>query len=188
MNNHLIIEGMDGSGKDTLINTLMAYKHWDKAPQLHDRASTSLGGPLPRLDEWVIRDMEGMPSQRFSIYNRHPLISEPIYAPYRLVNRGMSGLFATPSWVQAQRKELCKSAVVVWCVPSWQTVHTNLMKAPMSHMPGVIQNAHQLYVSYIRTINEWKGPYVRYNYETIPVRKLITYVRSLLTTDVRKPL
>lgn len=178
---HIVVEGMDGTGKDTLIDSLMAYKFWPTSPRLHERASTSLGGPVSSLDQWVMRDLSMMHLHPFDIYNRHPLISEPIYAPYRLVNRGLSGLFQSKSWIAMNRQLLCEQAVVVFCVPPWEVVHGNLLKTPNAHMPGVIINARTLYNSYLDTIGNWSGDYIHYNYTSMSKARLLSYVKSYVT-------
>lgn len=69
----LVVEGPDGAGKTTLIRQLQEDFHWKLAP----RFSTSTGGPL---DDIYHRTMSNMSKPTYGIYDRHPVISEPIYA------------------------------------------------------------------------------------------------------------
>jgi hypothetical protein len=158
---HLIVEGMDGSGKDTLVDQLLKIRPW---PQLHDRASTSLGGPVDDLDTWVLRSITKMAyagSPRY-IFNRHPLVSESIYAPFRKSNPGFRGKFLDPQWIVNQRVQAAKYAILVICDPGWQAVRNNLLKSPRNHMPGVMDNADILHHAYKEFM--WPGPTLRFCY------------------------
>ncbi len=160
---HIIVEGMDGSGKDTLIASLMAHYSQDPYPFfLHERASTSLGGPVANLSDWVVKDLQAMPTHSRSVYNRHPLISEPIYAPRRRVNPGLRGKWQSHAWVNLHRSIASIHAVVIICHPPFSALHANLMRTPQGHMPGVIENAAELYDEYSKLV--WPGATIRYNY------------------------
>lgn len=162
MRRHVIVEGMDGSGKDTLIASLQKLF---SGHTLHDRASTSLGGPVPDLASWVVNDTNLMPALVPSIYNRHPLVSEPIYAPVREVNKGLTGVWTNQAWLTAMRREVSKHAVLVVCHPSYYVVSDNLIRSGRdAHMPGVMENRLHLYTEYATMV--WPGPSIRYNYMT----------------------
>lgn len=160
---HLIIEGMDGSGKDTLIRSLIPLFP-DHTP--HPRASDSLKGPLYNLTDWVeehVPLMQVPQSPRF-IYNRHPLVSELIYAPWRQINPGLSGGFLDEDWVNGYRRLAARDSILVICEPKYSTVVANLERqGPSAHMPGVYENAMALYTEYSLLL--WPGMTVRYNYE-----------------------
>jgi hypothetical protein len=164
MRRHLIIEGMDGSGKDSLINNLvMAHPSYT----LHERASTSLGGPVADLVGWTERSVIEIANQRTDspryIFNRHPLISEPIYAPYRMINAGLRGKFRDVQWLRLQRSIVGGHAILVICDPGWSEVHKNLINTADGHMAGVIDNAHTIYQHYQEF--QWPGPVIRYSYK-----------------------
>lgn len=164
----IIVEGMDGSGKDTLIEKLLISlpKH-----HLHERASTSLGGPVDGLAEWVRKDAHHITTSDIPhIYNRHPLISEPIYAPYR-PDRPLSPGFENAAWVDAYRRIVGSAAVVVICQPPWSVVKTNLDASADGHMPGVVDNAPKLYEAYGSLV--WSGRSIRYNYTADPYSSLL---------------
>lgn len=183
---HLVVEGMDGSGKDTLIRSLLTYRAQteDSGPHftLHERASTSLGGPVTNLDMWVVNDLSRMVTGDLppSLYNRHPLISELIYADRRLVNVGLKFPFTDPSWVEKHRKMLAYHSVLVVCDPGWRTVKRNLDRSVGGHMPGVAESAEQLYSEYQEVIYRWAGPVIRYNYTTTPSHRLVARIRNLM--------
>jgi len=159
---HLIIEGCDGTGKSTLINQLSSTERYVQ----HSRASTSTGGPVPDLDGWVRNDLDFLeykdPLLPF-IYDRHPLISELIYADLRTVNRGVSGGFAKLPWIIESQRRMAKLSVLVICSPSFFSVQKAIEASGKdAHMPGVYDNLHAIYSRYERFI--WPGRVVRYNW------------------------
>lgn len=170
---HVVVEGCDATGKDGLLDALIKYR----APgigstphfTMHPRASTSLGGPVSNLDSWVMDDLASMPTQTPSLYNRHPLISELIYAKYRKVTPGLRGKFRQPPWVKLNQHIMAQHCVVVFCAPPWEVVKHNLMVSGAdAHMPGVFDNAQVLYLDYLRMAGEWPGPKMWYNYTFTP--------------------
>lgn len=173
----LIIEGMDGSGKDTLIANLT--RKFPGYP-IHERASSSLGGPVPNLAEWVRRDAVHMSRSIPHIYNRHPLISEPIYAPIR-PNRPLAPGFENQGWLDAYRRIVGSHSVVVICQPSFRIVRATVREQGAdAHMPGVWDHLQYLYDAYNGLT--WPGRLVRYNYtkDTVPslVRTLLTIMKD----------
>lgn len=172
----IIVEGCDGSGKDTLIDKLMSLP-WGY--RLHERASTSLGGPVSHLGDWVIRDAPAMNRRRPYIYNRHPLISEPIYAPVRKVNPGLSGEWTSPEWIAEWRRIVGSQSVLVICQPPFRAV-ANTVKAqgPEAHMPGVAENIRRIYLSYNRLV--WPGTTLRYDYTFDLFPTLVSVLHKLV--------
>lgn len=171
---HIIVEGMDGSGKDYLIKELIPLFP-DHTP--HERASTSLGGPVANLADWVTNDITTMREQPPSIYNRHPLISEPIYAERRHVNTGLRGVWTSEAWVDACRRAAAPFCTLVICEPPFATVKRNLKNAGHhAHMPGVMDHAVELYVDYCNLM--WPGPTIRYNYRKDSIESLEALIRK----------
>jgi hypothetical protein len=170
MNNlrHIIVEGPDGSGKDTLISSLLEL-FTDHT--LHERASTSLGGPVPNLAAWVTRDVATMDTQPPSIYNRHPLVSELIYWRYRSLRPGYRSVEWTQRpWRESMRRAASQYALIVFCRPPLCTVvDTVNQQGPDAHMPGVYHNIRAIYSDYDRY--QWPGISMDYDYtkDTIPV-------------------
>lgn len=164
MRRHIIIEGMDGSGKDSLIHDLMPLlpRHI-----LHERASTSIGGPVADLVGWVERSVQEITDETTSsaqyVFNRHPTVSEPIYAPYRMINAGLRGAFRDTQWLNLQRRLIGQHAILVVCDPGWSEVHNNLLRTADGHMAGVLDNAHALHTHYREFV--WPGPVLRYSYK-----------------------
>jgi hypothetical protein len=161
---HIIVEGPDGSGKDTLIHSLLG---WFGDHTLHERASTSLGGPVNNLARWTAQDVATMHIQRPSIYNRHPLISELIYSKYRLPPRPQDVEFTHKAWRDALRNHAAKFALVVFCQPPAHIVRsTVLTQGRDAHMPGVYDRILDIYADY--ESHMWPGINIRYNYHGNP--------------------
>lgn len=156
----VIVEGMDGSGKDTLISDVLIPGL--PGHTLHERASTSLGGPVPNLAEWVARDAVKMSETGPWIYNRHPVISEPIYGKYRK-NKPTEESFTNAAWLDAYRRIVAAESVLVVCSPPYYRVRETLREqGPDAHMPGVYENQLDLWLGYIELV--WPGPIIRYDY------------------------
>jgi hypothetical protein len=155
----IIVEGMDGSGKDTLIRDLQALfpKH-----KLHERASDSLKGPVSNLGEWVARDAVRMGETGPWIYNRHPLISEPIYGKIR-PGKPTVEPFNNSAWLNAYQRIVGRESVVVLCHPPYHVVKDTLRtQGADAHMPGVFENQVDLWVHYQSLV--WPGRIIRYDY------------------------
>lgn len=173
---HIIVEGCDGSGKDTLIDQLL-----DSYPKhvVHERASTSLGGPVQNLADWVATDAIKMSNSGPWIYNRHPLISEPIYAHYRKVNPGLSGVWSNGAWVNAYRQIIARDCVLIICQPPMATVLDTLtQQGPDAHMPGVYENAREIWMHYAAFM--WPGKTIRYNYTSNSYKSLVDVLTRYL--------
>lgn len=156
---NVIVEGMDASGKDTLIAKLT---EWLPNHTLHERASTSLGGPVANLAEWVARDAVRMSETGPWIYNRHPVISEPIYGKYR-PGKPTEESFTNAAWLDAYRRIVAAESVLIVCSPPYYRVRETLREqGPDAHMPGVYDNQLDLWLSYIEL--PWPGPIIRYDY------------------------
>jgi hypothetical protein len=174
MRRHVIVEGMDGSGKDTLIGKMrQLLPHY----QLHERASTSLGGPVDNLTKWTMTDVLSMDEQPSSIYNRHPLISEPIYADIR-TPPGDQHEWLHARWAIEARTWAAARAILVICQPPFGVISDNLARDPAAHMAGVVPNAPKLYARYAAAL--WPGMVVRYDYTRDDVYELMSIlVKSL---------
>lgn len=165
MRRHLVIEGCDGSGKDSLINRIQADPQFSHLV-MHPRASTSLGGPVANLDVWVSEDLAHIetvrPKSPAYIYNRHPLISEFIYAPFRQLNPGLSGAFKDQTWVDFQQLRLAAQSVLVITQPPFAEVDRIMIgQGRDAHMPGVTENRFSIYSKYAALV--WPGSMIRYN-------------------------
>lgn len=172
---HIIVEGCDGTGKTNLVNRILArYPHL----VMHERASSSTGGPVPALDEWTTTDATTMGSQAHSVYDRHPIISEPIYGP--ICRSGVPGSFNYSDWTHAIRQTVAEFTIVVFCIPPWQNVWTNIYNTRDNQMPGVTLHARRIYDTYDRVARAWPGSLVRHDYTTDPESQNVLAYLSLI--------
>lgn len=174
---HIVVEGCDGTGKTTLINELLTYKRHRSDPQphflMHERASRSKEGPVPDLDGWVDKDLSGLREQMPSVYDRHPLISEPVYGP--IIRGSVPGKFNDGVWCTTGRGVLATYALVVWCVPPWEWVRRNIENSQDNQMPGVMINARRIYDTYMDMSLSWPGVCYRHD-PTNPARPVHGYI------------
>jgi hypothetical protein len=173
----LIIEGMDGSGKDTLIKDLSRL--FPRMP-LHARASTSIGGPVDSLAQWVEEDTARMlKGSTPHIYNRHPLVSERIYAPIRKNDKPIAEKFNDDAWHEAYRRIVGSCSVLIICQPPFKVVAQTIKEQGAdAHMPGVYQATSHLYQSYAMLV--WPGRTIRYDYTKNKPRELAEILKLMM--------
>ena len=137
---HAVLEGPDGSGKSTLAKYLAATMDVPLAPRISDSLKGVAGTSLSR---YVTEDMsrwrnftssdpaingsafssfeEPTPSR---IYDRYPLISEPIYGLH--VRKGVQPEFGTGWYRDAYSAFLAMDPIVIWCLPPYDEVAKNV--------------------------------------------------------------
>jgi len=155
----IIVEGPDGAGKTRLVQKLEQYFGVEHQP----RPVTSKDGPVVDLVEWVEKDLSsqtlamnsGIPGtyEWLRVYDRYPLISEPIYGP---LIRGSLPKGWTWEWQTKMMGHLKNLGVVVlFCLPPLDVVKTNIAKDLAGQMAGVYANAETIYSLYEVTIAHW---------------------------------
>lgn len=154
----IIVEGPDGSGKDTLIDELIHQLGVDvvKGPRA---VKSSISGPVDNLGDWVLKDYRewGM-TEACRIYNRHPLISEKVYGPVLRggIERGLSD--ASEALLQA----FAGSTLVIMCRPPLEVVR-ECVNADRD-MRGVVDNIDEIYSRYQAMEKLWPGWMVKYDW------------------------
>lgn len=160
----IIVEGPDGSGKDTLIDRLLHDFRIDliRGPRA---VKSSTSGPVDNLGDWMITDFDSWRyRETCNIYNRYPLISEPIYGP-RLRGHFQPGFLDTKNLLTPL---VSKLALVIFCLPPLELVTQNVSKE--RDMPGVAQNIKSIYRDYEATQKGWPGWNVIYDYTKVSGR------------------
>jgi len=168
---HIVVEGPDGGGKTNLVNDLIKQT----GMPLHPRFVQSTGGPPVDLDIRVMQDFNNPTYQREAhIYDRHPMISEPIYGP--IVRGEVRGMFRAPFWRDRYRTVLSQIAVLVWCLPPWSTVIRNVHNPDVAQMDGVVDNdnMYEIYQAYVKLSKRWPGPSVIHDYTAGESARAIT--------------
>lgn len=154
---HIILEGPDGGGKTRLLEAFQV-----QYPLLvrGQKASTSLKGPVKNLAAWVTTEFKVMDgSIPVMIYDRHPVISEPIYGP--IARGGAQPGFSPSPWLSSARLEMYSRTYVIWCIPPLEQCQKAV--AADRDMPGVTENIDELHAAYLRAMHEWTGPGMRYD-------------------------
>lgn len=167
---HIVVEGPDGAGKTTLIDKIVKGFGYVQ----HPRASRSVEGPVADLDQWVVNDLNGLGKFPPSIFDRHPLISEPIYGP---ICRGkVPGNFNQTWWVNTMRARLACHALVILCLPPFDIVKDQATKA--AQMPGVLDNLPRIYDAYQRMT--WVGVQMRYDRTRVDWMSMAPVLRQVV--------
>ena len=155
----IIVEGPDGAGKTTLVKILSKTLGWRIADRVVDKDTTITGGQ-GSLKKWVRCNLD----QGFQkiIFDRHRLISEPIYGP--LFRGGLQDGFDDANWHSGSWGRLMRTKpFVIFCLPPLEIVTRNVMRDPDNKevSPAIAQIYWAYWTTYCRM------PYlprVRYDY------------------------
>lgn len=132
MRKFIIVEGVDGSGKSTLIDVLSKTLNVPVAK----RAVTSEGGPPADLNKWFWKELD---REDTVIYDRFPAYSDPIYST--VLNRKR---LIGPAAVRYFKDHY--SPFLIVCDPGWLAVSQAVLRN--EQMPGVMANLEKLYAQY----------------------------------------
>lgn len=165
---NIIIEGMDNSGKTTLIKKLMENKAFGKVYKVIPST-----GYTPNIRSKVMEEIFH-DTTSYKIYDRHPLISEYIYGP---IIRGSSKI--RQAEVQQLMSHLFDNnrTLLIWCYPPPQVLKESLSES--DQMEGVVSNADGIIDSYYNFMTSYVPPasYIGYDYTTDPHASiLIEYI------------
>lgn len=137
----IIVEGPDGSGKSNLVNKLSKNM---RLP-VHEKFSHSLTGPINNVMQAAYDDIARWSEMPFSIYDRHPFVSEAIYGralprPFEVMDDQHNLFFR--QWVY-----------LIICDPGFTTVSHNIVTS--AQMPGVKENMAGIYSRYSLFHQNW---------------------------------
>jgi GTPase SAR1 family protein len=163
---HLVAEGPDGAGKSTLIRELLKFQSTPSIPEPlfvpHKRAVPSTGYTTVDLSDWVREDIHTIGHHVPSIYDRHPLISEPIYGP--IIRGYLPGKFRIPGWTSVMAGRLQARVFTVFCLPPLDVVKANVERDAAGQMGGVPEHIGEIYEEYMYLVHNWAGPKLVYDY------------------------
>jgi hypothetical protein len=116
----IVVEGPDGAGKTTFIELLKGYTNLEVAPRVVSKDAEA----MVDLREWVHENVRA--GWQELIFDRHRLISEPIYGP--VLREEFEPGFSSLSWFYAMLEKFyaCKP-VIVYCLPPFDVVWKNVM-------------------------------------------------------------
>lgn len=196
----LIVEGPDGSGKTRLVNRLSERLEVPIA----SKNSTSEGGPVQDLCDWVERDLDGRAftfasgeGRWLSIHDRYPLFSEPIYGP--IVRGKLPDGWNREWYTKWIHKFRLFEPFLVVCLPPLATVLKNCLDDDTPQMPGVRDRIEAIYWMYYTHHVHWtffgySFPVVVWDYVAVEEHapnsldilvKLVHARNSTLTQDIR---
>ena len=166
MKRHLIVEGMDGTGKSTLVDLIRKEMGYELAP----RFCTSLGGPINDLWTQLKAAIRTLPELTPKIFDRIPLVSEPIYGS--ILRDYPSVMFGDTPYEKYCRSEVEKrvkqECTVVWCHPPLLIVLLNLRTDPETQLGGVVSHAKEIYSEYVRVMPQWSPIIWDYTVNSLP--------------------
>jgi hypothetical protein len=117
----LIVEGPDGSGKTTLVKALAEALDWPGG-----RAGWSTPRPTPLTDLRVWTEDNVASGWQEMIFDRHRLLSEPVYGPILKTSSNRGELY-DPTWQSRMYHLLFETEpLVVYCLPPLEEVLSNL--------------------------------------------------------------
>jgi hypothetical protein len=137
----LIVEGPDGAGKTTLIEHLQDYTGLPIAPRVVSKEAKA----MVDLSKWVDENLDAGFQQ--TIFDRHRLISQPIYGP--AMGRTSEG-FDKLSWLGPRMKRLYElRPVIIYCLPPKEVAWANVKSDPDNKVVADPTLFSSIYDSYV---------------------------------------
>lgn len=175
----IVVEGPDGGGKSTLVRALSSKLRIPVA----NKVVGSDTQPLTDLVAWT----EANVARGFqaTIFDRHRLISEPIYAPLKASNP--SGKFLDLGWMSEMMWAFYAARpIIIYALPGIETVQANV-DDPTTDNEFVREWITHIYAGYVsRSACDLTRKNVRlYNYNTTRVDDIIGWTKRIL--DERAP-
>jgi hypothetical protein len=158
----IIVEGPDGGGKSTLVQKLAE----DLGLPVSERIVSKDAEMMGDLEQWVNENLNA--GMQAMIFDRHRLISEPIYGPV-LREKPQPG-FDDWYWVkESLRRFYLMDPFLIYCIPPFKTVLDNLQYDENNEV--VQNNIRTIYWLYFyQCMRDINHPFcLRYDYTALDV-------------------
>jgi len=175
----IIVEGMDGTGKTTLVQQLahrlgvQPEKFVGSLGPSDDYRLVLVDRTISEIHELEIASRERRPIKR--LYDRFPLISEAVYGPVLRGRNCFGGLY-----YPLRSRLLALKTVIIYCRPNREVIWANVQQGPQ--MSGVLEHFGELLDAYDKLfleLTETPGnSYITvYNYTQDDVQSLVNRIR-----------
>lgn len=168
----LVVEGPDGSGKTTLVNHLAQTLGFRIAPKVVDSDTK----PMVNLRNWTEYNVAY--GFRPIIFDRHRLISEPIYGP--AMRKTQDAEFYDLTWLSEMMWRFYQAnPVIIYCLPDILTVRENVLREETDN-EAVRRHIAAIYAGYVTraAIDLSRGVGRLYNYKTTQLDDIVGFVRN----------
>lgn len=136
----LILEGPDGGGKTTLAREIHDWFDIPIAPRVVGQDTSA----MTNLVDWVDTNLEE--GLQWQLFDRHRLISEPIYGTI-VRNEMHAKEFLDTQWLTSRMQSFYDIApIIIYCLPPLEVVKANLRNDPDNTV--VAMYAEKLYAAY----------------------------------------
>jgi len=175
----IIVEGMDGTGKTTLVQQLahrlgvQPSKFVGSLGPSDDYRLVLVDRTISEIHELEIASAEGRAIKR--LYDRFPLISEAVYGPVLRGRNCFGGLY-----YPLRSRLLALKTVIIYCRPDRDVIQANVQQAPQ--MSGVLEHFSKLLDAYDKLFVELTyspvNSYITvFDYTRDEVRELVYKIR-----------
>jgi hypothetical protein len=170
----IIVEGPDGSGKSTLVERLAREIRLPVA----SKVVASDTQPIVNIRDWT----ESNVHKGFQpvIFDRHRLISEPIYGP--AMRRRQDAEFYDLTWLADMMWHFYNAKpIIIYCMPDILTVRENVLRDETDNQ-AVRDHIVAIYAGYVAraSMDFTRGVGKLYNYKTSRFDDLVGWVKMNL--------
>lgn len=179
-----IVEGPDGAGKTTLIEAIR------QRVKRYFWILRSSHPPTHLRQIWTfLRTFEGRPDHAMGLlFDRHPLVSEPIYGP---ILRGLDLLEMTgkPERLVSEFNAHCRrvdhSPFIIYCRPPIERIAANVARNASEQLEGVVERIRPITDAYdqLMPLIADQIPMIHFDYTVMPIDELMTRLETYLPRE-----